>query len=116
MPIRTHAVEVVRIVEGVSGRVPMHMDLRIRFDYGSIVPWVRLFDEQNMLVALNSDPDQARTAWVGLQPEFFPDGRTLTCLYSTDAVQLGQGLEVVPRGPGNAVQLTVPAAGFVVYE
>jgi glycosidase len=82
----------------------------------SIVPWVRLFDEQNMLVALNSDPDQARTAWVGLQPEFFPDGRTLTCLYSTDAVQLGQGLEVVPRGPGNAVQLTVPAAGFVVYE
>ena len=24
--------------KGVSGRVPMHMDLRVRFDYGSIVP------------------------------------------------------------------------------
>ena len=30
----------VRLVEGVEGRVPMHMDLTIRFDYGSIVPWV----------------------------------------------------------------------------
>jgi GH15 family glucan-1,4-alpha-glucosidase len=32
---------VVRIVEGVSGRVPMRMDLRLRFDYGHVVPWVR---------------------------------------------------------------------------
>src|SRR5882672_278262 len=33
--------DVVRIVEGLRGRVPMHMELIIRFDYGSIVPWVR---------------------------------------------------------------------------
>ena len=26
---------------GAAGRVPMEMELRIRFDYGSIVPWVR---------------------------------------------------------------------------
>ena len=44
MPIRDHAVQMVRIVEGVSGRVPMYMDLRFRFDYGSIVPWVRTDD------------------------------------------------------------------------
>ncbi len=44
MPVRDHAVQMVRIVEGVSGRVPMYMDLRIRFDYGSIVPWVRTDD------------------------------------------------------------------------
>ena len=31
----------IRIVEGRSGRVPMEMDLRMRFDYGSIIPWVR---------------------------------------------------------------------------
>lgn len=31
----------VRLVEGRSGQVAMHMELRIRFDYGSIVPWVR---------------------------------------------------------------------------
>lgn len=33
--------ELVRVVEGVRGRVDLTMDLTIRFDYGSIVPWVR---------------------------------------------------------------------------
>jgi GH15 family glucan-1,4-alpha-glucosidase len=41
LPIRTRAVDLVRIVEGLEGSVPMRMDLTIRFDYGSIVPWVR---------------------------------------------------------------------------
>lgn len=41
MPPRGAAADVVRIVEGVSGRVPMSMSLRLRFDYGHIVPWVR---------------------------------------------------------------------------
>ncbi|MDT0345471.1 glycoside hydrolase family 15 protein [Streptomyces litchfieldiae] len=40
MPPRGEAADVVRLVEGVSGRVPMRMDLRPRFDYGHIVPWV----------------------------------------------------------------------------
>lgn len=44
MPPRERAPDVVRIVEGVSGRVPMEMQLVIRFDYGSIVPWVRRVD------------------------------------------------------------------------
>jgi GH15 family glucan-1,4-alpha-glucosidase len=41
MPPRGEAPDVVRVVEGVRGRVPMRMELIIRFDYGSIVPWVR---------------------------------------------------------------------------
>jgi GH15 family glucan-1,4-alpha-glucosidase len=40
MPLRGSTVDIVREVEGLSGRVPMHMELVIRFDYGSIVPWV----------------------------------------------------------------------------
>lgn len=31
---------VVRLVEGCRGRVAMRMDLAVRFDYGSAVPWV----------------------------------------------------------------------------
>jgi GH15 family glucan-1,4-alpha-glucosidase len=41
MPPRDEAPDVVRIVEGISGRVEMQTTLRVRFDYGSIVPWVR---------------------------------------------------------------------------
>jgi GH15 family glucan-1,4-alpha-glucosidase len=41
MPVRGEAPDVVRIVEGVSGRVDLRMDLTIRFDYGRSVPWVR---------------------------------------------------------------------------
>lgn len=41
MPPRGEAADVVRVVEGVSGRVPMRMELRLRFDYGHVIPWVR---------------------------------------------------------------------------
>ena len=33
---------VMRIVEGVQGRVPMRMELSVRPDYGSIVPWIEM--------------------------------------------------------------------------
>jgi GH15 family glucan-1,4-alpha-glucosidase len=41
MPPRQSDPDVARVVEGIRGRVPMRMELTIRFDYGSIVPWVR---------------------------------------------------------------------------
>jgi len=41
MPPRGQAPDVVRIVEGVSGAVPMRSELRLRFDYGHVLPWVR---------------------------------------------------------------------------
>jgi GH15 family glucan-1,4-alpha-glucosidase len=44
MPPRQSDPDVARVVEGVRGRVPMRMELTIRFDYGSIVPWVRHVD------------------------------------------------------------------------
>lgn len=41
MPVRTSAPSLVRIVEGRRGTVDMRMELTMRFDYGSIVPWVQ---------------------------------------------------------------------------
>jgi GH15 family glucan-1,4-alpha-glucosidase len=41
MPPRQRDPDLVRIVEGLDGEVRMHMELIIRFDYGSVVPWVR---------------------------------------------------------------------------
>lgn len=41
MPPRDHRVDLVRVVSGRHGKVRMRMELVIRFDYGSIVPWVQ---------------------------------------------------------------------------
>jgi GH15 family glucan-1,4-alpha-glucosidase len=41
MPPRGNNPDLVRIVEGIGGAVPMQMELIIRFDYGQIIPWVR---------------------------------------------------------------------------
>jgi GH15 family glucan-1,4-alpha-glucosidase len=51
MPPRGQAPDVVRIVEGVRGAVEMRSELVIRFDYGSVVPWVRRVDDTRLAVA-----------------------------------------------------------------
>ena len=67
MPLRHQAPDVVRIVEGVRGRVPMSSVMRLRLDYGRSKPWVRRMDGQYVGVAgpdalwLRSDvPQQGR--------------------------------------------------------
>lgn len=57
MPPRGHAPDVVRIVVGVDGAVPMRSTLRVRFDYGHVVPWVRRHGDQVTAVA---GPDSVR--------------------------------------------------------
>jgi GH15 family glucan-1,4-alpha-glucosidase len=51
MPPRDVAVDIVRIVEGVSGSVDMRSVLRLRFDYGHLIPWVHQVDHQIAAVA-----------------------------------------------------------------
>jgi GH15 family glucan-1,4-alpha-glucosidase len=41
MPPRTRQPDLIRMVVGRRGKVRMQMQLVLRFDYGSIVPWVR---------------------------------------------------------------------------
>jgi GH15 family glucan-1,4-alpha-glucosidase len=43
--------DVVRLVEGLRGSVRMRMELVVRFDYGSIVPWVRKLDGALVAIA-----------------------------------------------------------------
>ncbi|MFJ8307438.1 MULTISPECIES: glycoside hydrolase family 15 protein [unclassified Streptomyces] len=63
MPQRDRVPEVVRIVEGVGGTVEMDSVLRLRFDYGHVVPWMRRSNGHRVAVAgpdsvwLRSDPE-----------------------------------------------------------
>jgi GH15 family glucan-1,4-alpha-glucosidase len=57
MPLRTETPDLVRIVEGRRGRVPMRLELTIRLAYGSLVPWVRRTDDGILAVG---GPDALR--------------------------------------------------------
>ncbi|HEY3510988.1 MAG TPA: glycoside hydrolase family 15 protein [Kribbella sp.] len=70
MPPRDTAPDVVRIVEGVHGSVEMRSELRLRFDYGHVVPWVRRSDGQIDAIA---GPDA-----VSLRSDVHQYGRDLT--------------------------------------
>ena len=51
MSLRTDVADVVRIVEGTEGEVPMRMDLTLRTEYGSVVPWVRRTEDGLVAIA-----------------------------------------------------------------
>ncbi|MFF8675083.1 glycoside hydrolase family 15 protein [Streptomyces sp. NPDC015242] len=63
MPQRDEAPDLVRIVEGLDGEVTLHSVLKLRFDYGSIVPWMRRSDGHRVAVA---GPD---STWLRSEPE-----------------------------------------------
>ncbi|WP_415948951.1 glycoside hydrolase family 15 protein [Streptomyces sp. KLOTTS4A1] len=87
MPPRDGAPQLIRIVEGVSGRVPMRSALRMRFSYGRIVPWVHKVDGRTVAVA---GPD---SVWLDTPTETF--GKDLTT-YSDFTV-----------GPGDRIAFTL---------
>jgi GH15 family glucan-1,4-alpha-glucosidase len=70
MPPRDGAPQVIRIVEGISGRVPMRSALRMRFSYGRVTPWVHKVDNRTVAVA---GPD---SVWLDTAVETY--GKDLT--------------------------------------
>lgn len=87
MPPRDGAPQLVRIVEGVSGRVPMSSSLRMRFAYGQVVPWVHKVGDRTVAVA---GPD---SVWLDTEVDTY--GKDLTT-YSEFTV-----------GPGDRVAFTI---------
>lgn len=86
MPVRDREADVVRIVEGVSGRVPMRMELRLRFDYGHVVPWVKRHGHELSAIA---GPD---AVWLDTPAPL--EGRNLTTV-SEFEVSAGQRVPFV---------------------
>ncbi|MDX3694824.1 glycoside hydrolase family 15 protein [Streptomyces europaeiscabiei] len=71
MPARDgHAPQLIRIVEGVSGRVAMRSALRMSFGYGRVTPWLQRIDGRPVAVA---GPD---AMWLDTDAETYSDGKT----------------------------------------
>jgi glycosidase len=97
--------------DGVNFGLPEPVGDGIR----SIIPWSRLFNNEEILLAINTDPNQPLTAWVTVDNELHGEGEVLHRLYATDPDAVPETVAVEARN-GKAVRLTVPAAGFVIYE
>ncbi|HET7440491.1 MAG TPA: glycoside hydrolase family 15 protein [Terriglobales bacterium] len=61
MPRRGKASDLVRLVMGKAGSVPMRTELVIRFDYGSLIPWVTHAEDQTLTAVSGPDMVVLRT-------------------------------------------------------
>src|SRR5262249_41810562 len=57
MPQHDETSSIVRLVTGLSGRLALRTELVLRFDYGSLVPWVSRLDDGTLRAI--SGPDMA---------------------------------------------------------
>ena len=68
MPPRETTPDIVRIVEGLEGSVRMRTELIVRFDYGSVIPWMRRLDADSLLALGGPDGLLLRSP-IELEPE-----------------------------------------------
>lgn len=108
---RQYLREISAAADGQSFGLPRMIGGQMR----SVIAWSRIFNDQEILLAINTDPDAARSAWVTIDGSLHAAGDDLTCVYATETALIGQQLRVEARN-GKAVLPTVPPAGFVVYE
>jgi GH15 family glucan-1,4-alpha-glucosidase len=80
MPLRDKVPHVLRSVRCLRGRMAMRTELVIRFDYGSIVPWVRKTNGGGILAI--AGPDSIR-----LQSDVALHGENLTTIAAFDVAE-----------------------------
>jgi GH15 family glucan-1,4-alpha-glucosidase len=76
------------VVEGVSGEVAMRSETTLRFDYGSVVPWVRRTDHHRVAIA---GPD---AVWLRSEPPVPMYGRDMRT-YADFTVRAGDSVAFV---------------------
>ena len=61
MPPRGDACDIVRLVQGIAGRVKLRMELVIRFGFGADIPWVKRTEGGALLAICGQDMTVLRT-------------------------------------------------------
>jgi glycosidase len=83
----------------------------------SVVAWSRILDRTEILVAINTDIEAARTVSTIVDHDLHQPGTTMQCLYSTASIEIGRAIAITEKPDGKrVVELTVPAAGFVIFR
>jgi hypothetical protein len=101
--------------DGVNFGLPHRLGERMR----SVVCWSRLFVDEEVLVALNTDEQQPVTAYSGVAPTFRVEGDEFRLLFWHAPKRLTPPpavLTVERKNGPMAVRITLPPAGFAIYE
>src|SRR5262249_23541817 len=101
--------------DGVNFGLPHVLGDRMR----SLVSWSRLFMDQEVLLALNSDEGQPVSAYSTVAPTFRVEGDQFHLLFwyaAKGAAPPPSTLTVERRNGPLAVHMTLPAAGFAIYQ
>ena len=101
--------------DGINFGLPHFMSERMRL----IISWSRLFVDQEVLLAFSTDQEQPVTAYSTVTPLFREEGDIFKLIFwhAPDSPPPPPSeLAVELRGELLAVPLTVPPAGFVIYQ
>src|SRR5271157_4906409 len=101
--------------DGVTFGLPHRLGDRMR----SLVSWSRLFVDQEVLVAVNTDETQPVAAYSTIAPTFRVEGDEFHLIfwYAPNRVSPPPSLLTVERRSGPlAVHMTLPPAGFAIYQ
>jgi hypothetical protein len=101
--------------DGVSFGLPQRLGERMR----SLLCWSRLFVDQEVLVAVNTDERQPVTAYSTVAPKFRVEGDQFQLLFwhAPKPVSSPPASLTVERKSGQlAVRMTLPPAGFAIYQ
>jgi len=79
----------------------------------SIIAWSRIMDEEEIVLAINTDVTRELSAWVTVDNGLNGVGDVFVCIYPSSPL-LPEG--VVEGRNGKAMLIRVPPAGFVVYK
>lgn len=80
----------------------------------SIIPWSRILDNEEIVLAINTNINTPLRSWVTIENSLHDVSDLFECIYSTDSPQV-TALSNVTSKNGKAIEIQVPAAGFVIY-
>jgi glycosidase len=101
--------------DGVTFGLPHGLGDRMR----SLVAWSRLFVDQEVLLALNTDEKEPVTAYSTVAPTFRVEGDQFHLIFwhaPKGAEPPPSSLTVERKNGPLAVRMTIPAAGFAIYQ
>ncbi|MFT5701272.1 MAG: glycosidase [Desulforhopalus sp.] len=94
---------------GIDFGFPERIGLRMR----SLVAWSRIFNKREILIVVNTDPFEEKSAWVTIDNSLHSEGESLRTLYGTKGFANNYRIE---NRNGKSISLSLPPGHVIVLE